>query len=122
LTYKRTFSILRLVKSKFLSLKRIRITGCQETVRVFIGGVSCQSGDHRFFSGKKADDFLSRLGSDQYGGKGKLTGCHLVILAKNGRKIPIRLDATTIYSEEKELATIGFFRDLSEDMRLQPEA
>ncbi len=55
-------------------------------------------------------------------GKGKLTGCHHVILAKNGRKIPIRLDATTIYSGEKELATIGYFRDLSEDIRLQPEA
>ncbi|MCP4371440.1 MAG: hypothetical protein GY797_25470 [Deltaproteobacteria bacterium] len=68
------------------------------------------------------DDFLSRIGSDQYGGKGKLIGCYLVMLAKNGLKIPIRLDATTIYSGEKEPVTIGDFRDISKDMRLQPEA
>ncbi len=44
------------------------------------------------------------------------------MLAKNGLKIPIRLDATTIYSGEKEPVIIGDFRDISKDMRLQPEA
>ena len=72
-----------------------------------------------FYMEGKAQDVMARLRGDHYGGKGKLKAYHLVILDRHGRKIPIRLDAAIIYDGEKEAATIGYFHDLSEDIRLK---
>jgi len=64
------------------------------------------------YPGEKAYDVMARLRSEHYGGRGILKAYHVEVLNKQGEKIPIRLDAAIVYDGDKEIATLGYFRDL----------
>lgn len=66
-----------------------------------------------------AYDVMRKLRSDDYGGKGKLRKYQVNGVAKNGEKIPIELNATIIYEEGQETATIGFFHDLRDEIEMR---
>jgi two-component system, NtrC family, sensor kinase len=68
-----------------------------------------------------AREVMRKLRSDEYGGKGKLKTYHVDVLAKSGERIPISLYASVIYEEGQEVATIGFFHDLRERLRIKGE-
>jgi two-component system NtrC family sensor kinase len=68
-----------------------------------------------------AREIMRKLRSDEYGGKGKLKTYHVDVLAKSGERIPISLYASIIYEEGQEIATIGFFHDLRERLRIKGE-
>ena len=68
-----------------------------------------------------AREVMRKLRSEEYGGKGKLKTYHVDVLAKSGERIPISLYASIIYEEGQEVATIGFFHDLRERLRIQGE-
>ncbi len=67
------------------------------------------------FAEAEVDDVVARLRSDHYGGAGRLKAYHIVILDKHRRKIPIRMDAAIICEGRKELAIIGYLRDLGNE-------
>jgi len=73
------------------------------------------------YPGDGARDVMRKLRSEDYGGKGKLQSYHVNVLNKNGDQIPISLNAAIVYEGEKEVATIGFFHDLREELRMQNE-
>jgi PAS domain S-box-containing protein len=56
-----------------------------------------------------------------YGGKGRLKTYHTRVLAKDGEHIPISLYASIIYENDREVATIGFFHDLRERIKIRKE-
>jgi signal transduction histidine kinase len=64
---------------------------------------------------------MRKLRSDEYGGKGKLKSYKADIQDKKGDRIPIRLNAAIVYEGEQEVATIGFFHDLRESIRMEKE-
>jgi signal transduction histidine kinase len=64
---------------------------------------------------------MRELRSDNYGGKGKIRSYQVDILSKNGEIIPINLNATIIYENGHEVATIGFFHDLREKLQMAEE-
>ena len=68
-----------------------------------------------------AYDVMHKLRSDDYGGKGNLRSLHVDLIAKNGETIPISLNAAIVYEEEAEVATIGFFHDMREELSIQAE-
>lgn len=68
-----------------------------------------------------AREIMRKLRSEEYGGKGKLKTYHVDVLAKSGERIPISLYASIIYEEGQEVATIGFFHDLRERLRIKGE-
>jgi two-component system NtrC family sensor kinase len=68
-----------------------------------------------------AYEVMRRLRSDEYGGRGKLKTYHTEVLAKSGERIPISLYASLIYEEGQEVATIGFFHDLRDRLRINAE-
>lgn len=68
-----------------------------------------------------ARDVMSKLRNEEYGGKGKLKAYHVELLGKNGELIPISLYASIIYEGKREIASIGFFHDLRERLRMQKE-
>ena len=68
-----------------------------------------------------AREVMRKLRSEEYGGKGKLKTYHVDVLAKSGERIPISLYASIIYEEGREVATIGFFHDLRERLRINSE-
>ncbi len=70
---------------------------------------------------QNAREIMRQLRGESYGGKGKLKRYHIDIVGKNGERIPISLYASIIYEEEREMATIGFFHDLRERLRMKAE-
>jgi two-component system, NtrC family, sensor kinase len=68
-----------------------------------------------------AYEVMRMLRSEEHGGKGKLKAYQVDVISKHGKIIPIRLNATIIYEHERELATIGFFHDLREELRIKEE-
>jgi PAS domain S-box-containing protein len=68
-----------------------------------------------------ASEVMRKLRSEEYGGKGKLKTYHTDALAKNGERIPISLYASIVYEDDREVASIGFFHDLRDRLRINAE-
>ena len=70
---------------------------------------------------KNAYEVMRNLRSDEHGGKGKLRSYQVDVISKDGEVIPIFLNAAIIYENGREVATIGFFHDLREELRMKQE-
>jgi len=68
-----------------------------------------------------AHEVMRKLRSEEYGEKGKLKSYQVDVLRKDGEIIPISLNAAIVYEDDKEIATIGFFHDLRESLRIKRE-
>lgn len=68
-----------------------------------------------------AVEVMKKMRSDEYGGAGKLKACEVHLVRKDGEMVPISLNASIIYEGEEEVATIGFFHDLRETLRMEEE-
>jgi PAS domain S-box-containing protein len=68
-----------------------------------------------------AMETMRMLRSLEHGGKGKLRSATVQILRKDGLAIPVRLNASLIYERGREIASVGFFRDLREEQRMKEE-
>ena len=73
------------------------------------------------YPGDGAREVMRKLRSDKYGGRGKLKSCKIDVIRKDGKIIPILLNAAIIYEDQQEVATIGFFHDLREELRIRDE-
>ncbi|MEW6185438.1 MAG: ATP-binding protein [Thermodesulfobacteriota bacterium] len=69
----------------------------------------------------KEYEVMKALRDDDFGGKGKLRSYEVEVLHKTGERIPIILNASIVYEGEKEVATIGFFRDQRGINRMKAE-
>ena len=61
------------------------------------------------------------LRSDEYGEKGVLRSYRIDIKKKSGEIVPISLSASIVYDGDKEVATLGFFHDLRETLKIEDE-
>lgn len=68
-----------------------------------------------------AFEVMRRLRDAEPDGAGKLRAYHTDIIAKDGEHIPISLNASIVYEEDREVATIGYFHDRREQIRLEKE-
>jgi len=68
-----------------------------------------------------AREIMQKLRSEEYGGKGKLKSYQVDVLRKDGETLPISLNAAIVYEGSREVATIGFFHDLREALRMKQE-
>jgi len=73
------------------------------------------------YPGDGARQVMKLLRSDDYGGKGRLKTYHTNALSKSGKEIPISLYASVVYENGQEIASIGFFHDLRDRIRIQKE-
>jgi len=73
------------------------------------------------YPGDGAKDIMRMLRSEAHGGKGKLISHKVNVIKKHEGIIPIRLNASIVYEGGREIATIGFFHDLREEIRIQNE-
>ncbi len=56
-----------------------------------------------------------------HGGPGRLINYEVEVLTKKGEPVPILLSATLLYEEGREVATVGYFKDMREVKRLERE-
>lgn len=68
-----------------------------------------------------AKQVMRMLRSAAYGGVGMLKFYETNIRRKDGELVPISLNGSIIYENNKEVATIGFFRDLRESLHMKEE-
>jgi PAS domain S-box-containing protein len=68
-----------------------------------------------------AYEVMKKMRAGGHGGPGKLKSFEVDVLSKRGERIPISLSAAIVYEEGKEVATIGFFHDLRENLRIREE-
>ncbi|MBI4773731.1 MAG: PAS domain S-box protein [Deltaproteobacteria bacterium] len=68
-----------------------------------------------------AREVMSKIRSDEYGGKGKLTTIQVRLRDRSGEEIPCNLSAAMIYEDGEEVATVGIFTDLRERLRMERE-
>lgn len=74
------------------------------------------------YPGDGAREVMRMLLSEEYGGVGKLKSYHINGRHKNGELIPISLNASIVYDGEgNKVATIGFFHDRRDEIRMQKE-
>ncbi len=66
-------------------------------------------------------EVMRQLRSPDHGGRGKLRSFPVEVLHRDGTRIPINLNAAIVYEGDREVATIGFFHDLRERLRMQKE-
>ena len=66
-----------------------------------------------------AREVMRMLLSDEYGGEGKLISYHIDAKHKSGEIVPISLNASIVYENGEKVATIGFFHDRREEIRMQ---
>jgi signal transduction histidine kinase len=64
---------------------------------------------------------MRKLRSGEYGGRGKLKSCKVTLLNRSGGLVPVNLNASIVYEQDREAATVGFFHDLREDLRIKEE-
>ncbi|MCP3952124.1 MAG: PAS domain S-box protein [Desulfobacterales bacterium] len=69
----------------------------------------------------RAYEVMQDLRGDTYGGPGKLKFYRAEIMSKAGQAIPIILNASIVYEEGREAATIGFFHDMRETLKMETE-
>jgi PAS domain S-box-containing protein len=68
-----------------------------------------------------ARDVKKHILSQEYGGPGRLINYETKALTRDGRQVPILLSVTVIYENDLEVATVGYFKDLTEIKELQQE-
>ncbi|MBF0451756.1 MAG: PAS domain-containing protein [Candidatus Magnetomorum sp.] len=73
------------------------------------------------YPGDGAREIMRVLRSEDYGGQGKLKDYKVDILHKEGSIIPISVNAALVYDGDREVASIGFFKDLREEIRIKGE-
>jgi len=64
-------------------------------------------------------EVMRQLRSEENGGRGKLKSYLVDVLHRDGTRIPINLNAAIVYEGNREVATIGFFHDMRESLRMQ---
>jgi PAS domain S-box-containing protein len=92
-----------------------RMTGW--TQEEALGGLNIRG----IYPGDGAREVMRRLRSDDHGGKGKLTRFRVDAKRKDGAIFPIDLSAAVVYDCGQETATVGFFYDLREKLRMERE-
>jgi signal transduction histidine kinase len=68
-----------------------------------------------------AYEIMAKLRSDDFGGKGKLRSYQVDVVGKDGGNIPISLNASVVYEGGVEKATVGFFHDLRQSLKMRKE-
>jgi two-component system, NtrC family, sensor kinase len=73
------------------------------------------------YPGDKAYEVMKDLRGNGYGGPGKLKSYRVEVTDKEDAVIPISLNASIVYEEGQEVATIGFFHDMREKLKMEEQ-
>ncbi len=73
------------------------------------------------YPGQGARRVMGKLRGEEFGGSGKLRSYSVELRSKSGELIPISLNASIVREGGREVATIGFFHDMREAIRMKRE-
>ena len=73
------------------------------------------------YPGDGARQIMKLLRGGQYGEQGKLKAYQIDVVHKSGELVPILLNASIVYEKGQEAATIGFFHDMRDTIKMEKE-
>jgi signal transduction histidine kinase len=62
---------------------------------------------------------MTRLRSNDEGGRGRLTVTRQELINKAGERVPVNMTAAILYEGERETATVGVYTDLRDKLQLE---
>jgi len=66
-----------------------------------------------------ARSIMKKLRSPNFGGVGKLHSTEMTIIHSSGEEIPVEMNASIIYQDGKEIATMGIYTDLRPKIEIE---
>ncbi len=75
----------------------------------------------RFYPRETAKEMMRRMRSDEYGPRDKLNPTQVTFYDKNGNEVPVSFSAAIIREGGREVASVGIFSDLREQLRMRRE-
>ncbi len=75
----------------------------------------------RFYPPETAKEMMSRMRSDQYGPRDKLNSTQITFYDKNGNEVPVSFSAAIVREGGQEIASVGIFSDLRQQVRMRRE-
>jgi two-component system, NtrC family, sensor kinase len=66
-----------------------------------------------------ARSVISKLRSPEYGGVGKLHTTEMTVIHSSGKEIPVEMNASIIYQNGEEIATMGIYTDLRQKIAIE---
>jgi len=64
-------------------------------------------------------EVMTRLRSNDEGGRGRLTVTRQELINKKGERVPVNMTAAILYEGERETATVGVYTDLRDKLQLE---
>lgn len=74
-----------------------------------------------FYDIETAKNNMKKMRSDRFGPPGKLNPTSMSIVTKDGREIPVTLSASIVSIDDKEVGSVGVFRDMREILEMRKE-
>ncbi len=75
----------------------------------------------RFYPPETAKEMMRRLRSDEYGPQDKLNSTQITFYDKDGNEVPVSFSAAMVREGGQEIASVGIFSDLREQVRMRRE-
>ena len=75
----------------------------------------------RFYPPETAKEMMRRMRSDDYGPRDKLPSTRLTFYDKAGKEVPVSFSAAVVREAGREIASVGIFSDLREQVRMRRE-
>ena len=66
-----------------------------------------------------ARDIMEKLRSEDHGGRNRLVGYEMEGFSKDGKRIPVRVNASLVLVNGKEFGSVGFFQDQRERLKME---
>lgn len=75
----------------------------------------------RFYPPETAKEMMRRMRSDEYGPRDKLNSTRIIFYDKAGNEVPVSFSAAIVREAGEEIASVGIFSDLREQVRMRRE-
>ena len=105
------------IKGRILIFNDAASDICGFSVEEAVAGMDIR----KVYPASVAEEIMKKMRGKDHGGPGKVKALRVDSMNKNGQRVPINLDAAFVYEEGEEVATIGFFRDMRESLRMEEE-
>jgi len=94
-------------------------TGAEEITRREAEDVIGVMAYDELFPGTMAEEIMSQLRAERFGGIGRLESMRKAILGRDGETIPVNLTASIVYEDGEEAATVAVFSDLRDRLAME---
>jgi PAS domain S-box-containing protein len=74
-----------------------------------------------FYDLETAKENMRKMRSEEFGPPGKLNPTSMTIVTRDGEEIPVTLSAAIITIDDKEVGSVGVFRDMREILEMRKE-